>query len=91
MPRGIGQRNQQYRIDLLKPDAERASLAGSDILKTLFRTRHDDPRTMRPTKLTFNLTKFAGDRVRLRFAEVDNRNYLHAGVDAVRLKYKPLD
>lgn len=83
--------NQQYRIDLLKPGAPRASIAGGDIVKTLFRTRHGDPRTLRPKKLTFNLTRFAGDKLRLRFAEVDNQFYLHAGVDAVRLRYKPLD
>jgi hypothetical protein len=92
MPRRRGaQANQQYRIDLLKPSAPRGSVAGADILKTLFRTRHGDPRKLKPKRLRFNVSKFAGQKVRLRFAEVDNRSYLHAGTDAVKLRYKPLD
>jgi hypothetical protein len=38
-----------------------------------------------PTAKTFDLTAYAGQTVRLRFAEVDNQNFLLASVDNVRV------
>jgi hypothetical protein len=77
--------NQQYRIDLLKPAADPFSVASSDVLATLFRTNPGDPLTLAPTTKTFDLTPYAGQTVRLRFAEVDNRSFLLASVDNVRI------
>jgi hypothetical protein len=83
------QPNQQYRVDLLRPKANPLTDNPDDIRATLFRTRAGDPLTLEPTLLTFNLTRFAGKTVRLRFAEVDNQFYFQASVDGVSLTSTP--
>jgi hypothetical protein len=77
--------NQQYRVDILRPKANPLTDNPDDIRATLFRTRAGDPNTLEPTLLTFNLTRFGGQTVRLRFAEVDNQGNFQASVDSVRL------
>jgi hypothetical protein len=81
--------NQQYRIDVMKPSAPVNSVSPSDILLTVFRTKTGDPLTLLPTTKTADLTPFAGQTVRLRFATVDNTNFLNGGVDAVSLVSTP--
>jgi hypothetical protein len=81
--------NQQYRVDLLRAQADPFTLNPDFIRATLFRTRAGDPLTLEPTLLTFNLTRFAGKTVRLRFAEVDNQDNFLASVDRVRLTSTP--
>ncbi|HEX6687754.1 MAG TPA: hypothetical protein VF085_03720 [Solirubrobacterales bacterium] len=80
-----GQKNQQFRIDVMKPDVPLESLDPSDILRTLFATRPGDPRTMAPTRLTANLSAFAGQTVRLRIANTAHEEVFNAGVDAVSI------
>lgn len=80
-----GQNNQQYRIDVMKSDAPLESLAPADILRTLFRTKPGDPLRMQPTRLTADLSPFAGQTVRLRIASAVHEEVLNAGVDAVSL------
>jgi hypothetical protein len=77
--------NQQYRVDLLRPKADPFTVDPDDIRATLFRTRVGDPSSLPPTLKTFNLTRFAGKTVRLRFAEVDNQLFFQASVDRVRV------
>jgi len=81
--------NQQYRIDVMKPTAALTSLEPSDILATVFATKTGDPEELAPTKLTVDLTPFAGQTVRLRFAEVDNQFYFAAAADAVAIASTP--
>lgn len=81
--------NQQYRVDILRPKANPLTDNPDDIRATLFRTRAGDPLTLEPTLLTFNLTRFAGKTVRLRFAEVDNQDFFQASVDRVRVTSTP--
>jgi hypothetical protein len=81
----IGEHNQQYRIDIMKPDAPVDSVAPEDILATVFSTKVGDPLTMAPTPITFDLSQFASSTVRLRFAEVDNQNNFVVGVDDVKV------
>jgi hypothetical protein len=81
--------NQQYRVDLLRPKANPFTMNPAAIRARLFRTRVGDPETLEPTLLTFDLTRFAGKTVRLRFAEVDNQGPFQASVDAVRLTSEP--
>jgi hypothetical protein len=85
----VEQGNQQYRIDVMKPTAPIASVNPEDILATLLATKTGDPETLAPTALTANLTPFAGQTVRLRFAEVDNEFYFDAGADAVSIASTP--
>jgi hypothetical protein len=78
--------NQQYRVDILRPKANPFTVDPDDIRATLFRTRVGDPNSLPPTLMTFDLTRFAGKTVRLRFAEVDNQFYFLASVDRVRVR-----
>jgi hypothetical protein len=84
-----GTPNQQYRIDVLRRRAPIDSLDDSDILKEVFATEVGDPASLAPTRIGAKLTKFAGKKVKLRLAEVDNQFFFHAGVDGVKLKSKP--
>jgi hypothetical protein len=59
------------------------------VLKEVFGTEPGDPLSQAPKKVSVKLTKFAGKKVRLRFAEVDNQFFFNAAVDAVKLKSKP--
>jgi hypothetical protein len=83
-----GESNQQYRVDVLKRSADPFSVDPSDVLATIFSTKEGDPSKLEPTLLTFNLTRFAGKTVRLRFAEVDNEGFFLASVDRVKVTSK---
>jgi hypothetical protein len=78
--------NQQYRIDVLRAGADPFSVAAGDVLATVFQTRAGDPSTLAPTRVTFDLSPFAGTTVRLRFAEVDNQLFFEASVDNVAIQ-----
>ena len=82
--------NQQYRVDIMKTSADPFSVASADILKTVFQTEPGDPATLDPTPVTVDLSAFAGQTVRLRFAAVDNEDYLNVGVDCVVLTSTPI-
>lgn len=77
--------NQQYRIDVMDPTAPLDSVDPEDILAPVFATKTGDPQTMAPKIVSANLTKFGGQTVRLRMAEVDNQEVFNAGVDAVAI------
>jgi hypothetical protein len=85
---GTDVKNQQYRIDVIKKSADLDSLAKSDILETVFRTKPGDKAKRKPFKVTTDLSKLAGKTVTLRLAEADNQFYFYPGVDAVKLKQK---
>lgn len=78
-----GEKNQQFRIDVMKPEAPLESLDPSDILRTVFVTKPRDPQNMAPTRLTADLSAFAGQTVRLRIANAVHEEVFNAGVDAV--------
>jgi hypothetical protein len=80
-----GSPNQQYRVDVLKPTADPFSVDPNDVLARIFRTEVGDPTTLAPTIKTFDLTPFAGQTVRLRFAEVDNLGVFLASTDNVKV------
>jgi hypothetical protein len=78
--------NEQYRIDVMKPSAAIDSIDPADVLLNVFRTQAGDPQTLAPTEMTADLTPFAGQTVRLRFAETDNNGVLNASTDDVRIE-----
>jgi hypothetical protein len=80
-----GEKNQQYRIDVMNPDAPLESVDPANILRTLFVTKPGAPQQMSPTKLTANLNAFAGQTVRLRIANAVHEEVFNAGVDAVSI------
>jgi hypothetical protein len=81
--------NQQYRVDVLRPKANPFTVNPDAIQMRLFRTEVGDPPTLGPTLLTFNLTRFAGKTVRLRFAAVESEFFFLASVDRVRVTSVP--
>ncbi|MEA2194552.1 MAG: hypothetical protein QOG42_986 [Solirubrobacteraceae bacterium] len=78
--------NQQFRVDIMKAEAAGGSTAAEDVLATVFRTAPGDPDTIAPRTVQFDLSEYAGERVRLRFAQVDNRGPMRAGIDDIRLE-----
>ena len=80
-----GQANQQYRIDVMKPEAPLESLNPADILATVFQTVPGDPEELKPTRLTANLTPFAGQTMRLRIANTSHKKTFNAGIDDVAI------
>jgi hypothetical protein len=91
--------NQQFRVDVMKPTAPIESLAPSDVLATVFATQESENETeagkegepaLEPTRLSVDLTRFAGQTVRLRFAVAVNLFPLQALVDAVSITSTPV-
>jgi hypothetical protein len=78
--------NEQFRIDVMDPEAPVRSVESDDVLESVFRTEVGDPLRRRWFKVHANLSSFAGETVRLRFAEVDNVDYFTVGVDGVKVK-----
>jgi len=77
--------NQQFRVDLMDAAAPVGSTAPKHILATIFRTAADEPTSIAPRTVSFDLSEWAGERVRLRFAQVDNNGPMRVGIDDVRL------
>lgn len=80
------QANQQFRVELMDPSAPADSTAAKHVLATIFTTAAGDPQKLAPKTITFDLSQWEGKKVRLRFAQVDNRGPLRAGIDDVRLE-----
>lgn len=84
------QANQQYRIDVVRPEAPLDSIASGDVLRTIFRAMPGDPATMPPTRISSSLNAFAGQTVRLRVAVAAGKEALNAGLDDVSVTTTPL-
>jgi D-alanyl-D-alanine carboxypeptidase len=78
--------NQQFRIDLVRPSAPIDSVAKADVLVNVFHTPQDDVGVGRPTRVRVDVSRWAGQTVRLRLAATDNRAPLRAGVDNIRFE-----
>lgn len=78
----VGDPNQHMRVDIVDPAADIQSDAA---LALIFLTSPGDPLSIGYTTITADVSAFAGQTVRLRFAEVDNQGNFNAGVDAVAL------
>jgi hypothetical protein len=86
-------KNQQVRVDVMKPTAPIESLAPADILTTVFASSEAENLVpepgIEPRRFSVDLSAFAGQTVRLRFAVAVNRE-LEAEVDAVSLTSAPI-
>ena len=78
--------NQQFRVEIMDPGAPVDSLVPRHVLATVFRTARGDRATLAHRRISFDLSRWAGRTIRIRFAQVDNRGPLRAGVDDVRLE-----
>ena len=81
--------NQQFRVDIVTTAADPFSVGVADVLMNIYRTQPGDPLVSGYTMVTADLTAlFAshlGETLRLRFAEVDNVNFMNVGLDRVSL------
>ena len=77
--------NQQFRIDIMDPTADVQDVGGG-VLANLYATKStDSPVTQAYATQTYDLTRFAGRTIRLRFAAVDNQDCFHVGLDNVSI------
>ena len=77
-----GEPNQQFRVDIVDPNAPIEDL-GSGVLRQVYRTEVGDPAFADYRTIETSLAEFAGRTVRLRFAEVDNLFFFEVGIDRV--------
>ncbi|GAF73398.1 unnamed protein product, partial [marine sediment metagenome] len=80
--------NQQFRADLVTAAgmaADPFTVATADILLSLYQTRPGDPPVSGYTTVTADASAYVRQDVCLRFAEVENQFFFHAGVDDVSI------
>lgn len=82
--------NQHVRVDVMNPAAPIDSVNPSAILATLFANRNDDPEVVPPTRLSANLSAFAGQTVRIRIANSVTEGPFNTGLDEVSITSSPL-
>jgi hypothetical protein len=80
--------NQQFRADLISTTAADFDV-GAGVLANIYQTLAGDPLTSGYTTISFDLGAFAGQTVRLRFAEVDNQSFFQTGIDNVGILAAP--
>jgi hypothetical protein len=78
--------NQQFRMDVVKPGAPIKSVKPRHVLERVYRTEAGDPGTTGFRRVAANLTPYAGEKVRLRFAVVVTEAELVAAIDAVKVR-----
>jgi len=76
--------NQQFRVDIMSTAAP-VDDVGAGVLMNVYQTKVGDPLVSGYTTINANLAAFAGQTVRVRFAEADNQLFFNAGVDNVQL------
>lgn len=74
---------QQFRMDIVQTSASVTTLNASDV--SVYRTNVGDPANSPYRRITYNMAAFAGQTVRLRFAQADNRGNFQLGIDHVTL------
>jgi len=81
--------NQQFRVDIITTSADPFSVSVADVLMNIYRTQPGDPLVSGYATISVDLTTFLsshlGETLRLRFAEVDNVNFMNVGLDRVSL------
>ena len=80
--------NQQFRMDVMKPNAPIKSLKSKHILERVYITERGDPRRRGYRRITEDLSEHAGEKVRLRFAVAVTEAPLNVGIDAVKIRSK---
>jgi hypothetical protein len=84
----LNRRNQQFRMDVIERDAPIKSVKRKHVLERVYRTERGDPNARGFRTITANLTPYAGEKVRLRFAVVVTESPLNVAIDAVKIKTK---
>lgn len=80
-------KNQQLRIDLMKVNSDPFSVDPQDILQTFFTTPTGfEPFEQGYVFVEFDISQFAGQHVRIRFACADNQFILNLGIANVSIQ-----
>jgi hypothetical protein len=86
-------RPSRFRNGRITTTADPFSVAPADVLLNVFQTQPGNPLVSGYSTIVADLTALLqahpGETLRLRFAEVDNVNFLNAGVDRVSLFVVP--
>jgi D-alanyl-D-alanine carboxypeptidase len=82
----VPEANQQFRIDLIRPSAPIDSVAKDDVLVKVFRPYQGQFAVQGPTGVRVDVSRWAGQTVRLRLVATDNRGPMRVGVDNIRLE-----
>ena len=69
----------------MSPSSEPFSVAFGDVLMNLLQTPPGSPLFVGYTQTSVDLSAFAGETIRLRFAQVDSLDYFYFGVDGVSI------
>jgi hypothetical protein len=77
--------NQQFRIDVMTTASALTDM-GAGILAGVYRTNTGDPLISGYNVISFDMSAFAGQTVRLRIAEVDTQGCISTGIDAVSVQ-----
>ncbi len=80
--------NQQFRADVMDPAAP-IDHVGGGVLVNAYQTQPGDPPESGYTRVVVDLSAWAGETVRIRFAQVDNLGNFNAGVDNVVVGDEP--
>jgi D-alanyl-D-alanine carboxypeptidase len=82
----VPEANQQFRIDLVRTSAPIDSVAKDDVLVHVFHAYEGEFAAGRPIGVRVDVSRWAGQIVRLRLAATENRGPLRAGVDNIRFE-----
>jgi len=83
--------NQQVRADLVTESGiatDPFTVAPADVLLNMYETQPGDPLVSGYATVTADASEYVGQRVCLRFAEVENQFFQHAGVDNVNINLR---
>ena len=80
--------NQQFRVDIMDPGAPIDDV-GAGVLANVYRTEVGDPPESGYQRIVTDLSAFAGQTVRIRFAQVDTEFFFQAGIDDVVVGKEP--
>lgn len=83
-----GPRIQYFRLDLVKPSANGFTTRKSDILGTIFKPKIGTTKARSGgwVNASIDVSRFGGERVKLRLVEGDNSGYLNVGLDEVEFR-----
>jgi len=83
--RGISGGNQQYRVDIIRKDADPYSIDDADVIKNLLKSKPGDDPSSGWHRYRFNVSSLPAGQAKLRVAEADENGNLLVGFDALKL------
>ena len=79
--------NQQFRVEIIDPAASVDTVEPDDLWGTVYKTEPGDPPYLEPIRVSFDLSPWQGETVRLRLTSVSHvYGPMRAGVDDVDVR-----